>query len=132
MSCPHPRMLVLKNPLEYYPSIYIHTSYVFLLLKAFAQNFVSFLQHNPEKSCWSSPAQLFLVSGPVGTHDQIFVLSRLLRVLKWGPLFDYSLTTTGHSPSLVGSDSASSYSLTVLRISDPFQACYIPRTNHPP
>jgi hypothetical protein len=35
----------------------------------------------------SSPAQSFLVSGPVGTRDIIF-FSRLLRVLKWGLLFE--------------------------------------------
>jgi hypothetical protein len=29
-----------------------------------------------------------LGSGPVGTHDDIFVLSRLLHVLKWGFFFD--------------------------------------------
>jgi hypothetical protein len=35
----------------------------------------------------------------IGTHDHIFVLSVLLRVLKWGLLFDEkrAVTTTGHS-----------------------------------
>jgi hypothetical protein len=48
---------------------------------------------------WHSPAQ-FLISGSFGTHDHIFVLSTLLRVLKWGLLFDErrGLTVTGHSP----------------------------------
>jgi hypothetical protein len=45
--------------------------------------------------------QSFLVSGLVGAHDPIFVLSRLLRGLKWGLLFEErrGLTTVGHSPS---------------------------------
>jgi hypothetical protein len=40
-----------------------------------------------------------MLSGPGGTHDDIFVLFRLLRVLKLGLLFDKKrgLTTTGHS-----------------------------------
>jgi hypothetical protein len=44
---------------------------------------------------------IVLVSGPVGTHDHIFVLSRLLRVLKRGLLIDErrGLTTAGHYPS---------------------------------
>jgi hypothetical protein len=48
-----------------------------------------------------SPAQSFLVSGPVGTHDHIFVLPQILRVLKWGLLFDErrGLTNTGYSIS---------------------------------
>jgi hypothetical protein len=39
--------------------------------------------------------------GPLGTHDHIFVISRLSGVLNWGLLFDdrWGLTTTGHSPS---------------------------------
>jgi hypothetical protein len=43
-----------------------------------------------------------LVSGPVRIHGHIFVLSRLLHVLKWGLLFDErrGLMATGHSPSL--------------------------------
>jgi hypothetical protein len=42
-----------------------------------------------------------MVSGPVGTDDRIFVLSRLLRVLKMGPPLrrEEGLTTTGNSPS---------------------------------
>jgi hypothetical protein len=40
-------------------------------------------QCNPVNCCWSSPAQSSLVSGPVGTHGHTFVLSGLLRVLKW-------------------------------------------------
>jgi hypothetical protein len=38
--------------------------------------------------CWASSAQSFLVSDPVGTHNHVFTLSRLLRVLKWGLRFD--------------------------------------------
>jgi hypothetical protein len=40
---------------------------------------------------------------PVGTHDHIFVLSRLLLVLKWGLLLDEGTgsTATGHSLSTV-------------------------------
>jgi hypothetical protein len=54
-------------------------------------------QSSPVNCCWSSPAQSFLVSGPV---DHIFVLSKFfLRVLKWGLLFDERRgLTTGHSP----------------------------------
>jgi hypothetical protein len=33
-------------------------------------------------------ASTVLVSDPVGTHDHIFVVSKTLRVLKWGLLFD--------------------------------------------
>jgi hypothetical protein len=41
---------------------------------------------------------------PIGAHDHNFVPSRLLRVLKWGLLFDQTrdLITTSHSPSTVG------------------------------
>jgi hypothetical protein len=44
-------------------------------------------------------AGLFLsVSGPIGTYNHIFVLYRLLRILKWDFLFiERSLTITGHS-----------------------------------
>jgi hypothetical protein len=39
--------------------------------------------------CWPSPAQPFLVSGPVGTHGHILVRSKTTYVvLKWGILFD--------------------------------------------
>jgi hypothetical protein len=63
--------------------------------------------------CWPSSAQPLLVSDPYGTQDHSFVLSILLRVLKWGLLFDErrGLTTTGHSLS-IGSDSAGCQSLT--------------------
>jgi hypothetical protein len=54
---------------------------------------------SPVNCRWSSPAQPFLVSGPVGTHDHIFVLFRILCVLKWGLIFDKKgLTTASHSP----------------------------------
>jgi hypothetical protein len=61
---------------------------------------LDWLKSSPVNCCWPSPAQSFLVSGPIGTHDRIFVLSRLTRVLKWDLFFDEStgLTTTGHSP----------------------------------
>jgi hypothetical protein len=57
-------------------------------------------QSSPENCWWSSPAQSFLVSGPIGSLDHIFVLYRFLCVLKQGPLFDEKrgLTTTCHSP----------------------------------
>jgi hypothetical protein len=47
------------------------------------------------------PAQSMLVLGSFGTHDHIFVLSKILRVLKLGPFFDErrSLTTTGGDSS---------------------------------
>jgi hypothetical protein len=32
----------------------------------------------PGNCCWPSPAQSFFVSGPVGTHDQIFVSSKTI------------------------------------------------------
>jgi hypothetical protein len=45
-------------------------------------------------------ASTVLVSGPVGNFDCTFVPTRLLRVLKWGLLFDErrGLTAIGHSP----------------------------------
>jgi hypothetical protein len=46
------------------------------------------VQPSSVNCCWSPPAQSFLVSGPVGTQDHIFVLSRPLRGFKWGLLFD--------------------------------------------
>jgi hypothetical protein len=44
---------------------------------------------------------VLLVSGPVGTYDHIFVLSRLLRVLKWDFLFEErrGVTTFDHFSS---------------------------------
>lgn len=38
--------------------------------------------------CWPSAAKLFLVSGPIGTHNHIFILSRILNVLKRGLLLE--------------------------------------------
>jgi hypothetical protein len=38
--------------------------------------------------CWSSLAQSILVLNPIGTFDRIFILKKLLRVLKCGILFD--------------------------------------------
>lgn len=35
-------------------------------------NMVFVIQSGPVNHCWPSPAQSFLVLGPVGTHDQIF------------------------------------------------------------
>jgi hypothetical protein len=54
--------------------------------------------------CWSSPAKSTLFSGMVGTDDHIFVLSRLLRVLKWCLFFDEmrGVIAIGHSFSIVG------------------------------
>jgi hypothetical protein len=62
-------------------------------------SFLTKSQSSPTNCCWSSPAQWFLVLDLVGTHDHISVLSRPLRVLKWGLFFDEgrALTTTGHS-----------------------------------
>jgi hypothetical protein len=40
------------------------------------------------RCCWPSPAQWIFVSGSVGTHDHMFVLSSHLRILKWGLFFD--------------------------------------------
>jgi hypothetical protein len=37
--------------------------------------------------CWPSVAEQILVSSPFRSHDHIFFLSRLYRVLKWGLLF---------------------------------------------
>lgn len=42
----------------------------------------------PVNCCWLSPAESFLVSGPVGTHDQIFISSKTVCVWKCGLLFD--------------------------------------------
>jgi hypothetical protein len=59
------------------------------------------LQSSSLNCCWPSPAQSSLVSCPFGTHGHIIVLSRLLRVLKWGHYLEErrGLTTTGYSPS---------------------------------
>jgi hypothetical protein len=43
---------------------------------------------SPVNFCRPLPVQSFLVSGPLGTQDHIFVLPRLLSVLKLGLLFD--------------------------------------------
>jgi hypothetical protein len=45
-------------------------------------------QSSPLNCSCTSPALSFLVLGPVGTIWPFFVLSWLLRVLKWGLLFD--------------------------------------------
>jgi hypothetical protein len=71
------------------------------LLLAFANTVVlGSLQFSPVNCCWFLPAQLFLASGPVGTHDHIFVLSRLLRSMKWCLLYEErrGLTTALHAP----------------------------------
>jgi hypothetical protein len=67
-----------------------------------------------QSSCWPSPAQSCLVSYPNGTQDHVFVLSRLLRALKWGLLFDERkyVITTGHSTSTVEWLLARTHSLT--------------------
>jgi hypothetical protein len=59
------------------------------------------IQSSPVNCYLPSPTQSFLNSVPVGTHDRIFIFSRLLRVLNWGLFVDKrrGLTTTGHSPS---------------------------------
>jgi hypothetical protein len=59
----------------------------------------SFVWTKCAQKCNNSLAQEFLFSGTVGTHDQIFVLSRRSRVLKWDLLFDErkGLTTTAIS-----------------------------------
>jgi hypothetical protein len=64
-------------------------------------------QCSPVNCCWPSPAQSLSGSGPVRTHDHIFVSSRLLRV------FDErrGLTVTGHSPSAGVQLSTRSHSL---------------------
>jgi hypothetical protein len=56
-------------------------------------------QSCPVNCSWSSPAQSFVIWGPGGSHDHIFVLFRLLRGSKWSPLLDKKrgLTATGHS-----------------------------------
>jgi hypothetical protein len=51
------------------------------------------VQSSPVNCCWPSPAQSFLVSGPVGTHDHIFVLSRLLHIFKCAGFELYTLGT---------------------------------------
>jgi hypothetical protein len=59
------------------------------------------VQSSSVNCCWVSPAQSFLVSGPVGIDEHIFVLSGFLSVLKWDLPVDErrDLTTTSHSPS---------------------------------
>jgi hypothetical protein len=60
---------------------------------------------NPVQFSKFSLALASAVTLGFGFHDQIFVPSKLLRVLKWGFIFDgrSSLTTTGHSHSLLNS-----------------------------
>jgi hypothetical protein len=41
-----------------------------------------------------------LVSGPVGTHDHVCILSRVLRVFKWGVLYEETRGLTTASRSL--------------------------------
>jgi hypothetical protein len=60
------------------------------------------------KLLMASPAQAIWFKVSLGPITIIVVLSKTLRVLKWGLRFDErkGLTTTGHSPSIgVGGDS---------------------------
>jgi hypothetical protein len=45
------------------------------------------VQSSPVNCCWFLQAQSFLVSGPIVARDLIFVLPRVLSVLKWSLLF---------------------------------------------
>jgi hypothetical protein len=58
-------------------------------------------QSSSVKCCWSSSAQSFLFWGSVETHDHIFVLYRVLHILKWDLPSDQRRgpTLTGHSSS---------------------------------
>jgi hypothetical protein len=40
-------------------------------------------QSSPVYCSWPSPAHLFLFSGPVGTHDQIFVRSKTIYIFRY-------------------------------------------------
>jgi hypothetical protein len=55
---------------------------------------------SPVYCCWPSPAESFLISGPDGTQNHIFVLLKTLKCFEIGPIFDgrRGLTITGHSP----------------------------------
>jgi hypothetical protein len=60
-------------------------------------------QFSPVNFFWSSPAQSYLISVLVETHNCIFVLSRFLHVSKWGRLVDERRgpTATGLAFSLL-------------------------------
>jgi hypothetical protein len=64
---------------------------------------LSFLQRSVDRSscCWSSPAQSVLISGPVGTHDHIFVLSKIFTCFEMGPSLreEEGSDSSGHSLS---------------------------------
>jgi hypothetical protein len=66
-------------------------------------------QSRPANHCWPSPAQSFLVSGPVGIHDQICVHSKTVYVfgngvsssMAWGPSRVKLWCITKHRDSFV-------------------------------
>jgi hypothetical protein len=73
------------------------------LLFSSAANFRTELNShsNTVNCCLLSPVQSFFFWGHTGFHVHIFVLSRLLQILKWSILFDErrSLAAAGHNPS---------------------------------
>jgi hypothetical protein len=64
--------------------------------------FRSQLGHQSSKLMLALVSTVLLLSGPVRTHDHIFVLSRLVRVFKWGLLFDERRGLTSTGPSCIG------------------------------
>jgi hypothetical protein len=58
---------------------------------------LDFRSASRENCCRFSTAESIVLSGPVGTYDNIFVLSKILGVSKWGLLVDErrGLTATG-------------------------------------
>jgi hypothetical protein len=59
---------------------------------------------------WSSPALSILISGTVGPHDHIFLLSKTFTCFEMGPTLrrEERLTTAGRSPSSGGDSSGHS------------------------
>jgi hypothetical protein len=59
--------------------------------------------------CWPSPALLLLISGPVGTHNQVFVLSKTFTCFEMEPLLQREEGSDYYwSPPLLGGGGDSS------------------------
>jgi hypothetical protein len=80
-----------QGPLYFLPGVYPFLISFELKKQIFMKPGLNFIKpdvtprlylSSPVNLCWPSPAQSFLVSGPVGNHGLIFVLCRLSRVLK--------------------------------------------------
>jgi hypothetical protein len=75
---PVPRIILIHSA---HPYMYLELMKSFHPFYSFRPLFLAVARKpyegpSPENCCWASPAQSFLVSGPVGTHDQIYVRSK--------------------------------------------------------